>query len=104
MQEKARDMGASLVGGPELIKNVQTGDISLQDFQYAIAHPNILPELVSLRGLMKKKFPNPKNGTLNSDVVSIVKKYLTGIHYTAKKDDYEKDFGCIQTTVGPVSI
>lgn len=52
---------------------------------------------------MKKKFPNQKNGTLNSEVVSIVKKFSNGINYFAKKEEHEKDFGLIETTVGPVS-
>lgn len=104
MQEKARDAGAMLVGGTELIRDIQTGALSLQDFQYVIAHPNILPELVALRGLMKRKFPNPKNGTLAPDIVSMVNKYLNGVNYSAKKDEYEKDFGLIETSIGPVSI
>jgi hypothetical protein len=40
----------------------QNGELSLQDFRFIIAHPDILPELVSVRGLMKKKFPNQKSG------------------------------------------
>lgn len=75
----------------------------MQDFQYIIAHPNILPELVVLRGLMKRKFPHPKTGTLTPNIVEMVNKYMNGINYTAKKDEYEKDFGIIETSVGPVS-
>lgn len=104
MQEEARDAGAALVGGSELVKQIQSGDVLLKDFQYVIAHTNILPELVTLRGLMKKKFPNPKSGTLTADVVSSVKKFSNGINYTVSKDEYEKDFGLLETSIGPVSV
>lgn len=104
MQRAATEAGATVVGGIELIKEVQNGNVALQDFQFFIAHPNILPELVSLRGLMKKKFPNPKSGTLDEDLVGVINKFITGITYTAKKDEYEKDFGTIDTTIGTVSL
>lgn len=47
----ASDAGATLVGGPELVKDVQNGDLVLTDYQYIVAHPNILPDLVPIRGL-----------------------------------------------------
>jgi hypothetical protein len=40
----------------------QSGELSLHDFHFVVAHPDILPELVSVRGLMKRKFPNQKSG------------------------------------------
>lgn len=103
MQEEVRMAGAQLVGGLELIKEIQNGTILLQDFQYIVAHPNILPELVPLRGLMKRRFPNPKNGTLEVDLKLAIDRFLNGISYSAVRDEYEKDFGLIQTTIGTVS-
>lgn len=98
-----RNAGAQLVGGVELIKNIQNGVLSLQDFQYIIAHPNILPELAALRGLMKRKFPNPNHGTLDPDLVKTTERFLNGICYTAVKDEYEKTFGSVNTVIGTVS-
>lgn len=96
------DAGAKLTGGLELIKNIQSGQILLQDYNYYIAHTDILTELVSLRGLMKRKFPNPKMGTLDVDMKATVERILYGINYTAIKDEYEKDFGEIKTVIGKV--
>lgn len=90
--------------GTELIKEFQTGGLSLQNFQFVIAHPNILPELVALRGLMKKKFPNPKFGTLDSNFVEAVKKFSTGIKYSAVGNEHEKDFGLIETSIGMLGM
>lgn len=101
-QKIAEDSGAQLSGGVELIKKIQNGQVLLQDFNYYIAHTDIMPELVSLRGLMKKKFPNPKSGTLDVDMKKTIERLLYGINYSAVKDDYEKDFGVIQTVIGKV--
>lgn len=102
-QDIAREAGAQLSGGPDMIKQIQNGQLSLADFKFVIAHPEILPELVVLRGLLKKRFPNPKNGTLDVNLGTAVHKFLHGVSYTATKDEYEKDFGLIETRVGPVS-
>lgn len=100
--QKARNAGAQVAGGMELIKQIQNGLVSLTDFNFIVAHPSILPELVVLRGLMKKRFPNPKAGTLDVDLDVIVKKFLNGISYKATKDEHEKDFGKIDTIIGTV--
>lgn len=101
---EASEAGATLVGGPELIKDIQSGELNLQDYQYFLAHPNILAELVTVRGLMKKKFPNPKMGTLGPNVGEIVKKFRDGVQYSAVKDEYQKNFGLINICVGTVSF
>lgn len=104
VKKEIEEAGARLVGGAELIKGIQNGNISLQDFQFVIAHPSILPELAILRGLLKRKFPNPTNGTLTADLHESVQKFLHGISYTATKDEHEKDFGEIKTVIGTVRI
>nr|CAH7757949.1 unnamed protein product [Callosobruchus chinensis] len=104
MQQSAMDAGAQLSGGTELIKQIQSGQLLIQDFNFIVAHPEILPELVALRGLLKRKFPNPKTGTLDVDLPGLVKKFLHGISYTAVKDEYEKDFGLIETVVGTLNM
>lgn len=102
--KEATEAGATLVGGTELLKDIQNGDLPLTEYQYCIAHSNILPELVSLRGLMKKKFPNPKSGTLGTNISEMVKTFVNGVQYTAVKDENQKNFGLIKTSIGTVSI
>lgn len=98
-----RNAGAQLVGGVDIIKNIQSGALSLQDFNYVIAHPNILPELAALRGLMKRNFPNPNHGTLDTDLVKTTERFVHGICYTAIKDEHEKEFGTVNAVIGTVS-
>lgn len=102
--QEAQNAGATLAGGVELIKDVQNGNLLLSDYQYILAHPNILAELVALRGLMKKKFPNPKGGTLGTEVEEMVQRYLNGIQYRAVKDEYQQDFGLVEACIGTLNM
>lgn len=101
---EAREAGASLVGGVELIKDITSGELLLSDYQYIIAHPNILPELVALRGLMKRKFPNPKSETLGANLAEMIVKFSNGISYSAAKDEYQQNFGLITASVGTLDM
>lgn len=102
--ELARQAGATHVGGPELVKNIQNGDLQLTDYQYVIAHPNILPDMVPIRGLMKKKFPNPKSGTLGVNLDELIAKFMNGIQYSAVKDEHQPDFGLVTATFGTLNM
>ena len=87
-----------------MIKDITNGELLLTDYQYIIAHPNILPELVALRGLMKRKFPNPKSETLGANLSEMIKRFSDGISYSASKDEHQQDFGLITTTVGTLDM
>lgn len=100
--DEIRKAGAELAGSAELIKEFQNGNLSVHDFQFVLAHPNILPELVVLRGLMKRRFPNVKNGTLEVNLVEAVDKFRTGLQYSAVKDEFEKDFASVNIVIGMV--
>ncbi|XP_053681103.1 39S ribosomal protein L1, mitochondrial [Anopheles nili] len=99
--KEATDAGATLVGGVELIKEIQNGDLQLAEYPFVLAHPNILPELVVIRGLLKKnRFPNPRSGTLGVNLAEMIEKYAHGINYSATKDEQQKDFGSIVACIG----
>jgi large subunit ribosomal protein L1 len=78
--EKARealDAGADLVGGEDLVKQVQVGQI---DFDVALATPDVMSlvgrigKILGPRGLM----PNPKAGTVTFDIAKAVREVQGG--------------------------
>lgn len=102
--EIAKTAGATLMGGPEIVKDIQNGDLHLAEYQYIVAHTNMLADLLPIRGLMKKKFPYPKNGTLGTDLKEMITNFMNGIQYSAMKDEHQKNFGTITTKIGTLDM
>lgn len=61
-----------------------------------------MADLVALRGLLKRKFPNPKAETLGVDVPQMVARFMGGLSYKVEKDLNQEDFGVINTPIGTV--
>ncbi|KAK2588637.1 hypothetical protein KPH14_006404 [Odynerus spinipes] len=104
MLEEATKAGASLVGGRELIKSIKAGDVSLNDYEFCVAHPDVLADLVLIRGLLKKKFPTTKQGTLSPALKDLVDKFVLGIRYDAVPHKLQKDYGIIECPIGTLDM
>jgi len=99
--EQAREAeaaGADAVGADDLVARVEQGFL---DFDVAIATPDLMPLVGKLgrtlgpRGLM----PNPKTGTVTTDVGRTVEEYKAG------RVEYRTDrYGNVQVPVGKVSF
>lgn len=44
----------------------QTGEIDLKEYDHFLAETEILPDLVAIRGLIRKRFPTVRSGKLFS--------------------------------------
>ncbi len=68
----ARDAGAEIVGGEDLIAEIEkTQKI---DFEVAVAEPAMMPKIAKIAKILGPKglLPNPKNETVGPDVAKLV--------------------------------
>lgn len=85
-EKAAKDAGAEIVGGEELIKKIK--ETAVTDFDIAVAEPAMMKNLAQIakilgtRGLM----PNPKTGTVSENVAQVIKE-ISGGKVSFKNDD-----------------
>ncbi len=95
---EARDAGADLVGGEDMVKKIQGGWL---DFDRVVATPDMMGQVGKLgkilgpRGMM----PNPKTGTVTFEVKKAIEEIQAG------KVDFRVDKGgIVHTTLGKVAF
>ncbi|MCV3754015.1 50S ribosomal protein L1 [Ureaplasma zalophigenitalium] len=96
--DDAKAAGANYFGGTDYIQNIEK---MLNDIDVIITDPKVMPKLARLgkvlgpRGLM----PNPKIGTVTTDVLKTVKEFKKG------RLEYRTDtYGNIHLNIGKVSF
>ncbi len=76
-QKEAKKAGAKVVGGEDLIEKIKKGFL---DFDLMIAEPAMMSKIGKLGKILGEKglMPNPKSGTVTSDIKETVKKFTEG--------------------------
>lgn len=97
-QKEAKDAGADLVGGDDLIEEISKG---MLDFDILVATPDIMKDLSKVAKILGPKglMPNPKSGTVTFEIGATVKELKKG------RVEYKNDgYGIIHCAVGKVSF
>lgn len=85
-EKVAKEAGAVVVGGEDLVKKIKENEKT--DFDVAVAEPAMMPKLAQIakilgtRGLM----PNPKTGTVGANIEQLIKE-IAGGKVNFKNDD-----------------
>ncbi|NXA89507.1 RM01 protein, partial [Melanocharis versteri] len=81
--EVARQHGAAIVGGVELIKWILEDEIQA-DFYVAV--PAIIPKLIPLRNKLRRKYPSIRRNSLGSDIPQMLR-FFRECHEYAVEDE-----------------
>jgi len=98
-EAEAREAGADLVGGEELITEIKKSE--KLDFDVAVAEPAMMKQLAAIAKTLgtKGKMPSPKTGTVSPDVGKAIKAIVSG--RVEAKNDAD---GNIHQAIGKVSF
>ena len=96
--EEAKAAGADVVGGKEILEDIQKGWL---DFEVMITTPNMMADLGKLGRILGPKglMPNPKTGTVTMEIEKAVKETKAGkVNYRTDKE------GNVHVGIGKVSF
>ncbi|XP_037076623.1 39S ribosomal protein L1, mitochondrial-like [Pollicipes pollicipes] len=103
-RQLAEQIGVTVYGGSELIKQFQSGAMMADDFDYFVAHPEMMSELVAIRGLLRRRFPSLRDGSLTVDLAAAVDRFRSGLEYASERDERQPDFAQVVAPVGKLSM
>jgi len=98
-EQEAKDAGAEVVGGKELVDQIKSTE--KLDFDIAVAEPAMMRDLAKIAKILgtKGKMPSPKTGTVTADIGKAIADIAGG-----KVDVKNDDSGNVHAVIGKVSF
>ncbi|XP_043234063.1 39S ribosomal protein L1, mitochondrial-like isoform X2 [Amphibalanus amphitrite] len=100
LRQLAESRGVAVVGGTELIKQFQSGAMAADQFDYFVGHPELAQELLPIRGLLRRRFPSIKDGTLTTELGATIDRFRHGLELSSERDERQLDFAQVVAPVG----
>src|SRR3989344_4812444 len=99
-EQEAKDAGADVVGGEDLVKQIKQTEKT--DFDIAVADTGMMKTLATIAKILGQRglMPSPKTGSVGEDVAKMVKDLKSGSKIDVKTDDS----GNIHQVIGKVSF
>ena len=97
--KEAQEAGADLFGEEELINSIKKDGKC--DFDVAVATPEVMPKLSSIAKILGQKglMPNPKSGTISTDVKKMIEEIKRG------KESFKNDDSAnVHLAIGRISF
>ncbi|KAF9583254.1 hypothetical protein BGW38_009901 [Lunasporangiospora selenospora] len=96
LADEARAAGATIVGGPELVKEVEDGK---HKFDKCISTPGMYPSVTKLARILGPKgvMPTAKKGTVTEDIAGVIKAQTAAFDVRGDKN------GVVHTIIGKVN-
>ncbi|CAJ0567560.1 unnamed protein product, partial [Mesorhabditis spiculigera] len=104
LQEAAVESGAELSVGQDVVKKIIKGQFRTDDYDFCVAHTDMAPHILPLRGLLRSKFPNKVNGGLGDDLPAIIDRFRNGVKLSIKGDPVYPIWGLAEPVVGRLSM
>jgi large subunit ribosomal protein L1 len=98
-EKEAKEAGASVIGGEELVKKIRETEVT--DFEIAVAEPAMMAKLAPIAKILGQRgmMPNPKTGTVTDDIAGIIREIAAG-----KVNFKNDDSGNLHQIIGKVNF
>ncbi|KAI1718016.1 ribosomal protein l1p/L10e family domain-containing protein [Ditylenchus destructor] len=104
LKKAAVDAGAAEVLGANMVKPILKGNYNISDFDFCVAHNTMAKDIITLRGIMKAKFPTALNGALTDDLPLTLKRFIAGIKLIITVDPRNNEYGVTENNVAVLSM